>query len=94
MTTTPLFETASCTSADPAGVARPAPAGAFGSQGMVLFNEVLASVSKSKPLFTRRHSLQLAALKRRAVRHDLLGDWQPLIDRAFAIQSDALGVKI
>lgn len=65
-----------------------------GSQGMSLFNEIVTGMEAHKQLFGRKHKIQFAALKRQAVRHDLLEDWQPLIDKAFAIQSDALGVQI
>lgn len=65
-----------------------------GSAGFSLFTEVVAKAEANKQVLGKRHKLQIAALKRRAVRHDLLDDWQPLIDKVFAIQSDALGVRI
>ncbi len=65
-----------------------------GTQGWQLFREVLAKAEASAKLFNKSQKLQLAALKRKAGRHDLVADWQPLIDRVFAIWGDALGWSI
>lgn len=63
-----------------------------GSAGMQFFNETIVKVEGYKQLFARKHKLQLAALKRRAIKHDLLSDWQPLVDKLLAIWEDAIGV--
>jgi len=61
-----------------------------GTQGFQMFNETVAKVEGYKQLLSKTQKLQLAALKKKAVTHDLLSDWKPLIDRAFAIWDAAL----
>jgi hypothetical protein len=56
-----------------------------GTQGFQMFNETVAKVEAYRQILSKQQKLQLAALKRAAVRQDLLGDWKPLIDRAFII---------
>lgn len=51
----------------------------------MMFNEFYAKAISYKQVMSKRQKLQLAALKRKADKHDLLGDWKPLIDRLFEI---------
>lgn len=65
-----------------------------GSQGFAVFNETIVKIESAGHLLGKCHKLKLAALKRKAVKHDLLSDWWPLIDRAFNIQGEALGTTV
>ncbi len=65
-----------------------------GTQGWLLFREILSKAEACAKFFNKSQKLQLAALKRKANKHDLMADWQPLIDRVFAIWGDALGRPI
>lgn len=65
-----------------------------GSQGLSMFNETITKIESARHLLGKSHKLKLAALKRQAARHDLMADWWPLIDRAFNIQGEALGVAV
>ena len=65
-----------------------------GSQGFSMFNETISKIESSGHLLGKSHKLKLAALKRKAIQHDLFADWYPLIDRAFKIQGEALGTTI
>jgi hypothetical protein len=61
-----------------------------GSQGVSFFNETVAAADRNAQLLSKRHKLQIAALKRRANRNALFADWAPLIEKVFAPQSEAL----
>ena len=61
-----------------------------GTQGFQMFNETMAKVGAYKQLLSKSQKLQLAALQRASDKHDLLGDWKPLIDRAFSIWEAAI----
>jgi hypothetical protein len=65
-----------------------------GSQGFAMFNETIGKIESAGHLLGKSHKLKLEALKRKAVKHDLLADWWPLIDRAFNIQGEGLGTTI
>jgi len=64
-----------------------------GSQGFAMFNETIAKIESNGHLLRKDSKLKLAALRRKAIKHDLLADWWPLIDRAFNIQGEALGAN-
>lgn len=56
-----------------------------GSAGFQYFNEVTAKMDAYRQTFSAQQKRQLAALRRAAIKHDLLGDWKPLIDKALDI---------
>lgn len=64
-----------------------------GSAGFGIFQETLAKAVAHRQLMNKSQKLRLSALERRAVAHDLLGNWQPLIDRVFEIWEEAIGIR-
>ena len=62
-----------------------------GSAGYSYFQEILGKAESCRRLMSKAQKLQLVALRRRAAKHDLLADWQPLIDRVFVIWEAAIG---
>lgn len=64
-----------------------------GSTGFACFQETLAKAEGYRQLMSKSQKLRLSALKRRSAKHDLLADWQPLIDRAFEVWEEAIGVR-
>lgn len=58
-----------------------------GTTGFLMFREFYERATAYKQVMSKRQKLQLAALKRKADKHDLLDDWKPLIDRIFEIWS-------
>lgn len=61
-----------------------------GTQGWIMFKDVIGRMDNVKQLFSKSQKLKLAALKRRAGHADLFGDWKPMIDEAFALWDAAL----
>lgn len=61
-----------------------------GSQGLQMFNETVSKIEGYKQLLSKGQKVQLAALKRKAAAFDWMGDWKPLVDRAFDIWEAAL----
>lgn len=51
-----------------------------GSAGLQQFNERFAQASQYTRIMNGVQKRRLAALRKRADQHDLLGDWQPLIE--------------
>lgn len=56
-----------------------------GTAGFQYFNELIKKMETVRQTFSRTQKLQLSALKTKAVKHDILGDWSPMIERAFVI---------
>ena len=56
-----------------------------GTRGFQMFNEVIAKMETCKRVFSKTQKLQLAAIRRAGYKQDLLGDWKPLIERAFSV---------